>query len=125
MSYPLDNLGDYNKVRDDLKRMGGSVEKLYKAIGDNAVNKQAPGIFRNGVLTGCAGTAAFFTLAYGGYKGVKYLLGCKQALKEEEQLKAFFVATVKKQKTEIEAEMLENELIEGIQKEGECTNGKE
>ena len=125
MSYPLDNLGDYNIIRDDLKRMGGSVAKLYKAVGDNAVNRQAPAIFRKGVLTGCAGTAAVITLVYGGYEGIKYWLGRRQAVKEEEQLKVIFEATVENQGMESGVEKPESELDEEIQKEGKCTNGKE
>ena len=33
MSNQIQNLGDYNKVRIDLQKAGGSREKLYQSIG--------------------------------------------------------------------------------------------
>ena len=44
MSYPLDNLGDYNIIREDLKAVGGAVDILYKNIRNDAISKAKPGI---------------------------------------------------------------------------------
>lgn len=39
MSYPLDNLGDYNKVRDALHAVGGNANVFYAQIEQNAAPK--------------------------------------------------------------------------------------
>ena len=39
MSNQIQNLGDYNKVRIDLQKAGGSREKLYQSIGKAEVEK--------------------------------------------------------------------------------------
>lgn len=124
MSYPLDNLGDYNKVRDDLKRAGGDVKKLYKAIGDNAVKRETPGIFQKGVLVGCAGTAAVITVCVGAYQGIKYMVDRRRAVKEEEQLKVTFEKAVGNQRVGKEVAVPEEK--QGVvNMEGEDLNGKE
>ena len=47
MSYPLDNLGDYNVARTDLKKFGGDIAKLYDHIGKTAVEKERPYLIKN------------------------------------------------------------------------------
>lgn len=82
----LDNLGDYNIVRDDLYKHGGEVAKLYKSIGDTAVAEEAPALLTKGGLIGGAiilvaglGTQAII-------KGVKYMKNRKKMLEEKPNL---------------------------------------
>lgn len=42
MNNPIENLKDYNKMRIDLQRMNGDLNKLYEWIGNRAVDKAAP-----------------------------------------------------------------------------------
>lgn len=52
MAYPLDNLGDYNVVRNALKEANGNAEILFQNIETTAVAKESPKIFKDGRLTG-------------------------------------------------------------------------
>ena len=83
MSNPIENLGDYNKVRVDLQKFGGDRDALYKSIGETEVAKAAPTIF----LAGCA----FVLLVEGcvklGKKGYMFLKERRQLVKEEANLK--------------------------------------
>ncbi len=87
MSYPLDNLGDYNLVRDDLKACDGSRDALYKSIGDEAIKKSAPVIA---------------LLAIGAYEGIKKALkGLDELTNKNEKLvhtKAYITVTVEDKK---------------------------
>jgi len=87
MNNPLDNLGDYNKVRIDLQKAGGNMDKLYKEVGDTAVAKAAPAILLIG-----AGIA--LGLAYLGKKGIESIKNRRAKIKNEASLKEkFFKAT--------------------------------
>ncbi|OXM99676.1 hypothetical protein [Bifidobacterium vansinderenii] len=59
MSYPLDNLGDYNKVRDALHAVGGNANVFYAQIEQNA----APKYVGVGILIG----GALASLSFWGY----------------------------------------------------------
>ena len=48
----IENLGDYNEVRIDLKNFGGNKEALYNSIGKKAVVKAAPKFLALGGLVG-------------------------------------------------------------------------
>ena len=52
MANRLDNLGDYNIVRDDLYAHDGNAESLYKDIGDTAVAEARPEIMKDGITIG-------------------------------------------------------------------------
>lgn len=99
MAYPLDNLGDYNVVINDLKEADGNVEILYKNIKNTAVAKEKPRIFKEGCLTGTVICAAI----YGVCKYYKYKKDKKKALQTESKLKDELIKTVEtSSKTEIE-----------------------
>lgn len=80
----IDNLGDYNIVRDALYEHGGDAAKLFKDIGDTAVAEKRPAILKEGA--GYA-TIVIFTLeilALGAYKVHGFI---KQARKDNELIK--------------------------------------
>ena len=79
---PLDNLGDYNIVRDDLYKCGGDAAKLYKNIADTAVAEKAPALLAAGGLIVLALGAA----AQGVIEGVKFLKKRKKMLDEKPNL---------------------------------------
>ncbi len=83
MAYPIDNLGDYNTVRNALKSAGGKADVLFKEIGDNAVSQAAPKIFAKGAVTGI-GIAAVLA---GVYQICSYIKANKKAKENEQQLK--------------------------------------
>ncbi len=90
MNNLLDNLGDYNKVRIDLQKAGGNMEKLYKEVGDTAIAKAAPIL----LVTGAGIAACCFGLAYFGKKGIESLKNRRDKIKNEASLKGkFFKAT--------------------------------
>lgn len=107
MAYPLDNLGDYNIVRNDLKEADGNVETLYKNIEAVFIAKARPQIYKEGCWTGFgigAGAGVGICAAiYGGYKYYKYKKDKKKALQTEPELKDELAKTVEVScKTEVE-----------------------
>lgn len=92
MGNPIQNLGDYNIVREALQAVGGNKEILYKSIGDTAVAKAAPKIFRKGTFIGSAITAGLIGFSYLGYKGYSFLKDRKQKIENEPALKQEFNA---------------------------------
>lgn len=93
MGNPIQNLGDYNIVREALQAAGGNKEILYKSIGDTAVAKAAPKIFLKGGFTGSVITALLFGGSYLGYKGYFFLKDRKQKIENEPALKQEFIET--------------------------------
>lgn len=85
MSYPLDNLGDYNVARTDLKKFGGDIAKLYDHIGKTAVEKERPYIMMQGGLAvlGIMGVVKLCKLGYDSYHKRRTLLKNESVLKEE------------------------------------------
>lgn len=85
MSYPLDNLGDYNIARTDLKKFGGDIAKLYDHIGKTAVEKERPYIMAQGGLAvlGIIGIAKLCKIGYDSYQKRRTLIKNESALKEE------------------------------------------
>ena len=84
--YPLDNLGGYNTVRDDLFKFGGDVAKLYKNIGDTAVAEKTPALLTKG---GIIGGAIVLTVGVGAQavvKGVKFMKERKKMLDQKTDL---------------------------------------
>ena len=83
MAYPLDNLGDYNVVRNALKEANGIAEILFQNIGATAVAKERPKIFKDGCLTGIGIGVGICSIIYGGYNYCKNKMNEKKALKKE------------------------------------------
>lgn len=52
MRNPIENLGDYNRMRIDLQEKDGDLDALYKDVGDTAVAKAAPGLIILGATIG-------------------------------------------------------------------------
>lgn len=52
MGNPIENLGDYNKMRIDLQARNGDLDALYKDVGDTAVAKVAPYLIVFGLAMG-------------------------------------------------------------------------
>jgi len=90
MSNPIENLGDYNKVREALQASGGRLETLYNDIGDTAVSEATPKILLIGVVIGIAITA----VSYLGYKGYCFWKDRKQKIENEPALKKEFIEAV-------------------------------
>jgi hypothetical protein len=90
MRNPIENLGDYNKVRIDLQNANGSLEKLYKNIGDTAVAKAAPRL----LLTGGAIAAGLYGIAQIGKKGIQFMKDRKEKIINEPALKEEFAKAV-------------------------------
>lgn len=110
--YPLDNLGDYNTVRDDLFKFGGDVAKLYKNIGDTAVAEKTPALLAKG---GVIGGVIVLTVGVGAQavvKGVKFMKERKKMLDEKPNLEKQLIEQLAK----------DSELNEDISAE---TNGEE
>ncbi len=80
---PIENLGDYNKVREDLQAAGGNLFALYKSIGDTAVIKAAPKLLLEGIAIGVVGLASF-------NKCVGLMKTRKQKIEKEPELKKKF-----------------------------------
>lgn len=87
MSYPLDNLGDYNKVRIDLQNANGNRELLYKQIGDIAVAKESPYIFAYGAIAGVVLAGACWV----GKKGLNFLRNRREKIASEAEVKEKFI----------------------------------
>ena len=82
----LDNLGDYNIVRDDLYKFGGDAAKLYKSIADTAVAEKTPELLVKG---GFIGGAIVLVIGFGTHaviKGVKFMRNRKRLLDEKPNL---------------------------------------
>lgn len=85
---PIENLGDYNRVREDLQAAGGNLAALYKSIGDTAVIKAAPKLLLGGITIGVVGLASF-------NKCVHFMKTRKQKIEKEPELKKEFVKELK------------------------------
>ncbi len=94
MAYPLDNLGDYNVVRNALKEANGNADILYQEIGDTAVAKAKPQIFKDGCLTGTGIGLGIGFIIFGGYSYYKNKKNEKEAVKAESKLKEEFTKTI-------------------------------
>ena len=83
---PLENLGDYNIVRNDLFSCGGDAAKLYQGIADTAVAEKTPALLTKG---GIIGGVTVLVIGFGAQaviEGVKYLKKRKKMLAEKPQL---------------------------------------
>lgn len=102
MRNPIKNLGDYNKAREALQEAGGSLETLYKSVGDTAVSKAAPKLLFKGSVIG----ASLFGIAYVGYKGICFIKDRKHKIENEPVLKKKFVETIEAETPKSENEEL-------------------
>lgn len=83
---PLENLGDYNIVRNDLFNCGGDAAKLYKGIADAAIAEKTPELLVKG---GIIGGVTVLIIGFGTQaviEGVKYLKKRKKMLAERPHL---------------------------------------
>lgn len=87
MYNPIENLGDYNKVRLDLQKCGGDREKLYGKIGDIAVAKKSPKL----LLAGAGIVIGAETLYKLGKCGIEYYKKRKKLIESESQIKQEFM----------------------------------
>lgn len=94
MAYPLDNLGDYNVVRNALKEANGNAEILFQNIGSAAVAKERPKIYKDGYLTGIGIGVGICSIIYGGYSYCKNKKNEKKALNAEPKLKEELTKTI-------------------------------
>jgi hypothetical protein len=90
MRNPIENLGDYNKAREALQEVGGSLEILYKNIGDTAVSKAAPKLLFKGGVIG----ASLLGIVFAGYKGICFIKDRKQKIENEPALKKEFFEAI-------------------------------
>lgn len=86
------NLGDYNKMREDLQLAGGSIKKLYEQIGETAVAKASPKIFNKGFFTGCLITVGVYAIVYFANEEYCILKDRKTKLKTNRFWKAPFLS---------------------------------
>lgn len=107
MANQLDNLGDYNLVRIDLQNANGSIEKLYKDIGDTAVAKATPRI----LLTGGAIVMGIYGLIKVGQKGIQFKKDRTEKIKNESILKAEFVKVVEDEIEKADGEEVKENLL--------------
>ncbi|WP_411338054.1 hypothetical protein [Enterocloster lavalensis] len=98
---PIENLGDYNKVREDLQAVGGNLAALYKSIGDTAVFKAAPKLLLGGIAIGAVGVISF-------NKCVDFVKTRRHKIEKEPELKKEFVKELKEASKEVEDERLTN-----------------
>lgn len=103
----IENLGDYNKAREAVQATGGSLEALYKRVGDTAVSKATPKILFKGGVIG----AAVLSVVYSGYKGVCFLMHRKQKIENEPTLKKEFIEAIQKDASKSNNEKIENDDI--------------
>ena len=92
MRNPIENLGDYNKVRIALQNAGGDLDVLYKQIGDAAVAKKAPGLLAVGSIVGAG-------LAWLCYQGHSILKRRKDAVTNEPMLKEQLNTIIQEEQT--------------------------
>lgn len=97
---PIENLGDYNKVREDLQAVGGNLAELYKNIGDTAVFKAAPKLLFGGIAIGAVGVISF-------NKCLAFMKMRKHKIEKEPELRKEFVKETSK---EVENEKLVGEI---------------
>lgn len=91
----LDNLGDYNIVRDDLYKFGGDAAKLYKNIADTAVAEKTPAILvKGGLIGGAIILAADFGIR-AVVKGAKFMKERKKMLNEKTNLEQQLAQQIK------------------------------
>lgn len=91
----LDNLGDYNIVRDDLYKFGGDAAKLYKNIADTAVAEKTPAILvKGGLIGGAIILAADFGIR-AVVKGAKFMKERKKMLNEKNNLEQQLAQQIK------------------------------
>ena len=90
MRNPIENLGDYNKAREALQAVGGSLETLYKSVGDTAVSKATPKLLLKG---GGIGVGVVFLICVG-YKGVCFIKDRKKKMENEPSLKKEFLEAI-------------------------------
>jgi len=102
MAYPLDNLGDYNVVRNALKEANGIAEILFQNIGATAVAKERPKIFKDGCLTGIGIGVGICSIIYGGYNYCKNKMNEKKALNAEPKLREELTKTIENTSTKAE-----------------------
>lgn len=127
MNNPINNLGDYNKLRIALQAAGGSKEILYQQIGDTAIAKAAPKLLVKGGAMGAGAVLVAFGTAYGGNKLYKFFKDRKEKLEKEPALKKEFFEAIEAESTEVKlVEPIANdaENIEGVNSDmimcGEC-----
>ncbi|PKM67570.1 MAG: hypothetical protein CVU95_07625 [Firmicutes bacterium HGW-Firmicutes-2] len=87
MRNPIDNLGDYTKVRIALQAAGGNKEILYKQIGDTAIAKAAPKLLAKGGVMGAGALLGVFGTAYGGYMLYRFIKDRREKIENEPALK--------------------------------------
>ncbi|TQI66818.1 hypothetical protein [Clostridium sp. KNHs216] len=102
MKNPIENLGDYNKVREALQAAGGNLETLYKSVGDTAVSKAAPKLLFKGGMIG----AGLLYFAYVGHKAICFMKDRRQKIENEPELKKKFVETFEAEASESDNEEL-------------------
>ena len=96
---PVENLEDYNKVREDLQAVGGNLAELYKNIGDTAVFKAAPKLLCGGIAIGVIGVISF-------NKCLVFMKTRKQKIEKEPELRKEFVEELNETSKEAEDEKL-------------------
>jgi len=90
MKNPIENLGDYNRIREALQAAGGSIETLYKNVGDTAVSKASPKLqFKGGLKT-----IGLLGITYAGYKMFYFMKDRKQKIENEPALKKEFFGAI-------------------------------
>jgi len=101
----INNLGDYNRMREDLQLAGGSIKKLYEQIGETAVAKASPKIFNKGVFAGCLITVGVIAIVYFAYEEYCILKDRKHKTENEPFLESAFLES-------LEAELQERSIEE-------------
>lgn len=101
MRNPIENLGDYNRVREDLQAVGGNIQTLYKTVGDTAVSKATPMLLLKGGVVGVGLVSSMLLI---GYKSIRFMKERKQKIENEPALKKEFVEML-----EAESAKLDNE----------------
>lgn len=105
MRNPIDNLGDYNKVRIALQAAGGNKEILYKQIGDTAIAKVAPKLLAKGGAMGAGAVLVAFGTAYGGNKLYRFIKDRKEKIENEPTLKKEFFDSIEAESVIINLEV--------------------
>lgn len=90
MRNPIENLGDYNEVREDLQAAGGCKETLYNSIGETAVSKATPKL----LLVGGLIATGLISIVHFGNKGIKFIKERKRKIENEPALKKEFFETI-------------------------------
>ena len=93
----LDNLGDYNIVRDALHERGGDAARLFREIGETAVAKERPAILWEGACYATLGILLLETVAFLGIEGYHIISrknGDKKMIQREDTLRDEFSETL-------------------------------